>query len=127
MELNLLPQTLPQHAFAEVNGPVFARPGPGMVGVGMGDQGPRHRSPWIDPGIGGAAVQTLGGVFNHGRTVSIRSDGPGSVHSEDDTDFREPWARVGERKPAPSPQHFQFREAGVERFNDVYDDGYDED
>ena len=49
------------------------------------------------------------------------------MHSEDDTDFREPWARVGERKPAAAPQHFQFREAGVERFNDGYDDGYDED
>ena len=31
------------------------------------------------------------------------------------------------RFPRPKPREFCFREAGVERFNDVYDDGYDED
>ena len=50
------------------------------------------------------------------------------MRPDDDCDFREPWAadheplsRSSERTPV-----FRFREAGVERFNDLYDDGYDD-
>tara|TARA_B100000925_G_C21609310_1_gene303969 strand:+ start:71 stop:265 length:195 start_codon:yes stop_codon:yes gene_type:complete len=49
------------------------------------------------------------------------------MHPEDEDDFRESWANAGSRPPRRTPQHFQFREAGVQRFNDVYDDDLDED
>ena len=49
------------------------------------------------------------------------------MHPEEERDFRESWADVGSRPPRRAPEHFHFREAGVERFNDVYDDGYDDD
>ena len=49
------------------------------------------------------------------------------MHPEEERDFRESWADVGSPPPRPAPPHFQFKEAGVERFNDVYDDGYDDD
>ena len=49
------------------------------------------------------------------------------MHPEEDVDFRESWADVGSRPPRDAQRHFQFKEAGVERFNDVYDDGYDDD
>tara|TARA_B100001173_G_scaffold291198_1_gene282425 strand:+ start:1341 stop:1637 length:297 start_codon:yes stop_codon:yes gene_type:complete len=98
-----------------------------MVGMGMGDEGPRYRTPGIDPCVGCSAVQTLGGVFDHGRTVSIRSDAAFNMHPEEDVDFRESWADVGSCPPRDVQRHFQFKEAGVERFNDVYDDGYDDD
>ena len=47
--------------------------------------------------------------------------------SDQEHDFSEPWADADRRSPRPKPREFCFREAGVERFNDVYDDGYDED
>ena len=48
---------------------------------------------------------------------------------QDDQDYREPWDQAGSTE-APSKQgvsakEFHFREAGVQRFNDVYD--WDED
>jgi len=49
------------------------------------------------------------------------------MHPEEEGDFRESWADVGPRPPRDAQRHFQFKEAGVERFNDVYDDGYDDD
>ena len=49
------------------------------------------------------------------------------MHPEEESDFRESWADAGSRPLRRAPQHFQFREAGVQRFNDVYDDdGVDE-
>ena len=38
-----------------------------------------------------------------------------------DSDYREAWADEGSNRPRPAKQ-FLFREAGVARFNDVYDD-----
>ena len=37
VQIDALPQSLTQHAFAGVNSPIFAAPWSGMVGVGMGD------------------------------------------------------------------------------------------
>ena len=47
--------------------------------------------------------------------------------SDQEHDFSELWADADRRSPRPQPREFCFREAGVERFNDIYDDGYDED
>ena len=38
-----------------------------------------------------------------------------------DSDYREAWADEGSKRLRPAKQ-FLFREAGVARFNDVYDD-----
>ena len=38
-----------------------------------------------------------------------------------DSDYREAWADEGSKRSCPAKQ-FLFREAGVARFNDVYDD-----
>ena len=38
-----------------------------------------------------------------------------------DSDYREAWADEESKRPRPAKQ-FLFREAGVARFNDVYDD-----
>ena len=48
---------------------------------------------------------------------------------QEDQDYREPWDQSGSTE-APSKQgvsakEFHFREAGVQRFNDIYD--WDED
>ena len=48
---------------------------------------------------------------------------------QEDQDYREPWDQAGSTE-APSKQgvsakEFHFREAGVQRFNDIYD--WDED
>ena len=51
--------------------------------------------------------------------------GDGMV-SDQEHDFSEPWADVERRSPQDRAREFCFREAGVERFNDVYDDGYEE-
>ena len=50
------------------------------------------------------------------------------MRPDDDCDFREPWAADHEPRSRSSerPPVFRFREAGVERFNDLYDDGYDD-
>ena len=37
VQIDALPQSLTQHAFAGVNSPIFAAAWSGMVGVGMGD------------------------------------------------------------------------------------------
>ena len=43
----------------------------------------------------------------------------------DDLDYREPWDRTGSTgltsKQDRSAREFQFREAGVQRFNDIVD------
>jgi len=44
------------------------------------------------------------------------------MHPMEEGYFRESWADAGSRPPRRTPQHFQFREAGMQRFNDVYDD-----
>ena len=42
-----------------------------------------------------------------------------------DLDYREPWAQAGSKQKASDQDHsareFHFREAGVQRFNDIYD------
>ena len=126
MELDVLPQPLPKHSFAFINRPVRTTSGSGMVGMGVGDQRPRHRAPGVHPCIGGAAVQPLGGAFNHARTVTISEDMISPMLHEEESDFREPWARERSQHQERS-RVFRFREAGVERFNDVYDEGYDDD
>ena len=59
-------QPLPQDPFTAADRPVLAAAGPGMVGMGVGDQGPRHWPPGIDPGLGGPAEQALGGEGQQG-------------------------------------------------------------
>ena len=49
------------------------------------------------------------------------------MRPDDDQDFRESWAQDEKARWSESPRVFRFREAGVERFNDLYDDGYDDD
>ena len=48
---------------------------------------------------------------------------------QDDQDYREPWDQSGsteaQSKQCVSAKEFHFREAGVQRFNDIYD--WDED
>ena len=128
MKGDVLPEALTHHTLAQINGPVLTATRSGMVRMGMGDQGPGHRTPWIDPGIGRSAIKPLGRVFDHSRTVSIRSDAAFNMGPEEESDFRESWADAGSRPPRRDTEHFQFREAGVLRFNDVYDDdGVDED
>ena len=43
----------------------------------------------------------------------------------DDLDYREPWDQAGSKQKASDQDHsareFHFREAGVHRFNDIYD------
>ena len=48
------------------------------------------------------------------------------MRPDDDCDFREAWAQDQESRQSEFPPVFRFREAGVERFNDLYDDGYDD-
>ena len=45
-----------------------------------------------------------------------------------ESDFREPWAEDHEPRSVTSerPSVFRFRKAGVEHFNDLFDDGYDD-
>ena len=98
-----------------------------MVGVGMGDQGRgtgRHGSiqasaarqyrPW------GVCSITVG-LSAFDQTV------PAACIPKTTPIFANPGLGWGNANQLLPPQHFQFREAGVERFNDVYDDGYDED
>ena len=47
------------------------------------------------------------------------------VDWDDDQDYREGWCDTKERAEKPH-RVFTFKEAGVARFNDVVDDGYDE-
>ena len=54
-------QPLAQDALAGPHRPVLTATGPGMVGVGVGDQGTGHRPPGVDPGPCHRAVQALGG------------------------------------------------------------------
>ena len=68
VQRDLLAESLSQNAFAVSNGPIFTAARSGMVGVGMGDQGPRHRTPGIDPGISCPAVQPLSGAFDQMET-----------------------------------------------------------
>ena len=50
----------------------------------------------------------------------------GPMLHEEESDFHEPWARERSQHQERS-RVFRFLEAGVERFNDVYDEGYDDD
>ena len=47
--------------------------------------------------------------------------------TDQEHDFSEPWADADRSSARSKPREFCFREAGVERFNDIYDYGYDED
>ena len=49
------------------------------------------------------------------------------MRPDDDQEFRESWAQDEKARWSERPRVFRFREAGVERFNDLYDDGYDDD
>ena len=60
-QVDLCPQPLPQDSFAGGHRPVLAAARPGMVRVGVGDQGPGDRPPGIDPGASRRAVETLRG------------------------------------------------------------------
>ncbi|MCB4422350.1 hypothetical protein FZZ91_05795 [Synechococcus sp. HB1133] len=44
---------------------------------------------------------------------------------QDDQDYREPWDQAGSTgatsREGPATKEFHFREAGVQRFNDIYD------
>ena len=44
---------------------------------------------------------------------------------QDDLDYREPWDQAGSTeatsRQGPAMEEFHFREAGVQRFNDIYD------
>ena len=44
---------------------------------------------------------------------------------QDDQDYREPWDQAGSTeatsRQGPAMEEFHFREAGVQRFNDIYD------
>ena len=44
----------------------------------------------------------------------------------DERDYREAWDRPAGKPGQPLRKEFCFREAGVARFNDVVDDGYEE-
>ena len=56
-------QALAQDRFAGAHRPIFAATGPGVVGVGVGDQGPGHRPHGVYPGRRRPAVEPLGGVL----------------------------------------------------------------
>jgi hypothetical protein len=62
-QVDRAPQPLPQDRFAGAHRPIFAAAGPGVIGVGVGDQGPGHRPHRIDPGRRRPAVEPLGGVL----------------------------------------------------------------
>ena len=61
MQLDASPEAPAQDSLAAGDRPVGTAAGAGMVGVGVGEQGPGHRPNRIDPGPGGRAVQALGG------------------------------------------------------------------
>ena len=48
-----------------------------------------------------------------------------SQDGQEDQDYREPWDQSGSMgttsKPGLAAEEFHFREAGVQRFNDIYD------
>jgi hypothetical protein len=62
--------------------------------MGMGDQGSGHRTPGIDPGIGGPAVQPFIRAFNHcGSADRIKEIAGTTMRPDEDQDFREAWAQ----------------------------------
>ena len=68
MQRDLLTEPLSQDAFACGNSPILSTARTGMVGVGMGDQCPRHRTPRVDPGVGGTAIQPFSGALDQAET-----------------------------------------------------------
>ena len=66
MQGDLLSESLAQHAFADIHRPVLTASRPGMVGMGMGDQSPRHRPPWVHPGVCRPAVEPFCGALDQG-------------------------------------------------------------
>ena len=63
---DVLAEALTENPLAAGHSPVLTAAGTGVVGMGMGDQGSGHRTPGVDPGIGGSAVQPFIRAFNHG-------------------------------------------------------------
>ena len=57
-------EPLAQHPFTGGHGPVLPASGAGVVGMGVGDQGPGNRTPWVDPGLRGTAIQPLRCAFD---------------------------------------------------------------
>ena len=72
VESDVLTESLTQHPFTAVDRPVLATARTGVIGMGMGDQSPWHRTPWINPGIGGPAIQPLSRSFNQRLISSMR-------------------------------------------------------
>ena len=66
MQADLLSESLTQHAFADIHRPVLTASRPGMVGMGVGDQSPGHRSPGIHPGVCRPAVEPFRGALDQG-------------------------------------------------------------
>ena len=65
MERDGRAEPLAQHPLTAINGPVLTASGAGMVGMGMGDQGPWYGPPGINPGISRAAVEPFRRPFDH--------------------------------------------------------------
>jgi len=59
-QLDLCAEPFPQDPLTGANRPVLAAARPGVIGMGVGDQCPRHGAPGIDPGPRRRAVEPLG-------------------------------------------------------------------
>ena len=53
------------------HGPVLPASGAGVVGMGVGDQGPGNRPPRVDPSFGGLAIQTLRCAFDQASLMIV--------------------------------------------------------
>ena len=63
LECNGIAEALSHYAFVEVVRKVGIYAVPGMIGVGMGNEGPIHGLYWIDEEIADFAVKAGGGLF----------------------------------------------------------------
>ena len=61
---DVLTEPLAQNPFTRGHGPILTASGSGVVGMGVGDQGPGNRTPRIDPGLCGTAIQPLWCAFD---------------------------------------------------------------
>ena len=64
-------EPLAQHPFTGGHGPVLPASGAGVVGMGVGDQGPGNRPPRVDPSFGGLAIQTLRCAFDQASLMIV--------------------------------------------------------
>ena len=63
LECDGIAEALSHYAFVEVVRKVGIHAVPGMVGVGMGNEGPIHGLYWIDEEVADFAVKAGGGLF----------------------------------------------------------------